>query len=147
MKRRYFLISSFAAAMGLTGLSTGYFDEQQRVYKTIYAVFKKRLGNIKWTDEMVETFYQSFIKDRDNWGFLGKTKKFSYIYPVYAHTDLLSFTPIHPKVQSFEERIISKFLLSTDFFWNGADSSKALTYQGYHDPHDRPCVNPFANLS
>ncbi|MDP6977789.1 MAG: hypothetical protein QF570_04190 [Myxococcota bacterium] len=38
----------------------------------------------------------------------------------------------------------SRFLASTDFFQNGADESRALTYVSYYDPYVSPCYNPFA---
>jgi len=38
-----------------------------------------------------------------------------------------------------------QFLMSTDFFLNGADESRAVTYRTYYDPHDG-CSNPFAEF-
>jgi len=37
-----------------------------------------------------------------------------------------------------------QFLLSSDFFWNGADVSKIVRYRAYYDPYVQPCANPFA---
>ena len=37
------------------------------------------------------------------------------------------------------------FLLSTDFFQNGADESRALSFTAYPNPYDAPCNNPFAS--
>jgi len=40
---------------------------------------------------------------------------------------------------------LSHFLLSTDFFVNGADESRVVQYVAYHDK-TLPCSNPFAIL-
>lgn len=46
-------------------------------------------------------------------------------------------------VHNGEERIVSLFLLSTDFFINGKDETRVVNYLGIYDPL-RPCGNPFA---
>ena len=38
-----------------------------------------------------------------------------------------------------------QFLLSSDFFWNGADVAKVVGYRAYYDPYELPCANPFAH--
>jgi hypothetical protein len=42
-----------------------------------------------------------------------------------------------------EERLVSVYLLSTDFFANGADESRVVKYMGMYDPL-RACGSPFA---
>lgn len=38
-----------------------------------------------------------------------------------------------------------QFLLSSDFFWHGADEVKTVGYRAYYDPYELPCANPFAH--
>ena len=38
-----------------------------------------------------------------------------------------------------------QFLLSSDFFWNGADESRPVGYRAYYDPYAQACANPFAH--
>lgn len=40
-----------------------------------------------------------------------------------------------------------RFLLSTDFFRNGADESQLVRYLAFYDPYLSPCWNPCADLS
>ena len=40
------------------------------------------------------------------------------------------------------EAIASRFLLSTDFFQNGANQERSLDYVSYYDPYRSPCYNP-----
>jgi hypothetical protein len=37
-----------------------------------------------------------------------------------------------------------QFLMSTDFFPNGADELRPLRYRQLHDPHISVCYNPMA---
>lgn len=45
--------------------------------------------------------------------------------------------------QRFEDNLATVFLLSSDFFWNGADESRVVKYRELYDPM-RACGNPFA---
>ena len=40
-----------------------------------------------------------------------------------------------------------RFLLSTDFFKNGADESQPIRFLSFYDPYISPCWNPCADLS
>jgi hypothetical protein len=40
----------------------------------------------------------------------------------------------------------SRFLLSSDFFANGADDGRSVRYVALYDPYLTPCANPFAQL-
>ena len=40
-----------------------------------------------------------------------------------------------------------RFLLSTDFFQNGADESRFIRYASFYDPYVSPCWNPCTDLS
>jgi hypothetical protein len=42
--------------------------------------------------------------------------------------------------------VYTRYLLSTDFFRNGADESRLVTYIGFYDPALTPCNNPFATF-
>lgn len=47
---------------------------------------------------------------------------------------------LHPKGMPVEER----FLMSTDFFQNGADESRRVAYVGFYHPYVTFCHNPLA---
>ncbi len=38
--------------------------------------------------------------------------------------------------------LVARYLLSTDFFPNGADESRPLDYVEFYDPYISPCYNP-----
>jgi hypothetical protein len=45
-----------------------------------------------------------------------------------------------------DEQRASEFLLSSDFFQNGADTSKVVTFVAYADPYNSSCSNPLVTL-
>ena len=47
------------------------------------------------------------------------------------------------RVERLEDNLASTYLLSSDFFINGADERRLVKYLEYYDPM-RPCGNPFA---
>lgn len=47
------------------------------------------------------------------------------------------------RIAHLEDSLVSTYLLSSDFFLNGADESRLVAYVAYYDA-GRPCQNPFA---
>ena len=47
------------------------------------------------------------------------------------------------RIAHFEDFLVSSYLLSSDFFLQGADESRRVSYVAFFDPA-RPCQNPFA---
>ena len=47
------------------------------------------------------------------------------------------------RVERMVDNLASTYLLSSDFFLNGADESRVVQYVRFYDPM-RPCGNPFA---
>ena len=149
MSRRAFLISStvgvLAVVTGVWTIRSGYLNSHDRMTRTIFAVFEKRLSYLKWDKTEVMTFIKDFLagtqKDKK---YLRKIKRLSLFYPLYAHTNCLEKTSIASKIRSFEERIATKFLMSSNFFREGADDTKPVKYLSYYDPYKMPCQNPFA---
>ena len=45
-----------------------------------------------------------------------------------------------------QDWLTERYLLSSDFFRNGADEGRSVNYLAYYDPYQRPCGNPFAQL-
>jgi hypothetical protein len=50
------------------------------------------------------------------------------------------------RMEALEDRICAAFLLSSDFFRNGADESRPVRYLALHDPWKVGCTNPFARF-
>jgi hypothetical protein len=50
------------------------------------------------------------------------------------------------EIDTFEYRLVSKFLLSTDFFSKGADENQPVKYIAYNNPYRVGCLNPMARF-
>ena len=46
-----------------------------------------------------------------------------------------------------EDNVVSRYLLSTDFFQHGADEASSVNYVAFYDPYNAICRNPFVNES
>ena len=51
---------------------------------------------------------------------------------------------VTPRATAANRLLYDKFLMSTDFFVNGADASRVVRYVALHDPYITPCWNPLA---
>ena len=49
--------------------------------------------------------------------------------------------PIEPGTRA-TDKMVQRFLLSTDFFLEGADETRTITYARYHDPYVSICYDP-----
>lgn len=54
-----------------------------------------------------------------------------------------AFGNARPRTRAANRLFYTKFLMSTDFFVNGADESKPVRYVALHDPYASPCWRPF----
>lgn len=50
------------------------------------------------------------------------------------------------RIEALEERICATFLMSSDFFKNGADESRPVRYLALYEPSKAGCTNPFARF-
>ena len=49
-------------------------------------------------------------------------------------------------MEALEERICAAFLMSSDFFTNGADETRPVRYLALYEPTKVGCTNPFARF-
>lgn len=49
--------------------------------------------------------------------------------------------PIEPGARA-TDKVVQKFLLSTDFFLEGGDETRTIAYARYHDPYISVCYDP-----
>jgi hypothetical protein len=65
--------------------------------------------------------------------------------PLYRRIGLNGHDFLQETIRHGEERVVSNFLLSSDFFTNGADTTRTVRYLGFYDPM-KGCSNPFARF-
>jgi len=137
MKRRYFLLAGFAGICGIAGWRFAVSSEQAAIAKVLH----KRLGYLKLEPAGV----QQFCRDLAATGAIsgGRLRFIDAVGPLYTLPALSADNKIDNAIRHGEDRVVTLYLLSTDFFKNGADVNRTVSYVRYYDPMIA-CGNPFA---
>ena len=137
MKRRYFLLSALAGVCGIAGWRFASSNEHTAIAK----VLQKRLGYLKLDPDGV----QQFCRDLSASGAISSARLrfIDAVGPIYTLPALSSDNRIDNSIRHGEDRVVTLYLLSTDFFRNGADVNRTVSYLHYYDPMIA-CGNPFA---
>jgi hypothetical protein len=109
---------------------------------SIVAVLHKCLGYLKLDEAGVQRFADDLI-ERD----LISAERLHIIGaagPLYSHLSMTTHNMVYDGIRHGEERIITNYLLSTDFFSAGQDETRLIRYLGFYDPV-LACGNPFAS--
>jgi hypothetical protein len=138
MKRRTFLVSGAAAVSALAAWQ--FFGANTA--DVIQMIVRKRLDYLALDPEGVQRFAQDMAALHVN--SIPRIKALSLLRPAYAQFSLSSgHNRFAYLLRHGEDRIVSTYLISTDFFVNGTDESRVVKYLGLPDPM-RACGNPFA---
>lgn len=75
-----------------------------------------------------------------------KLKAVQAFAPLYGRVHFTGADSFSSAMRHGEERIVSAFLLATDFFHNGADETKVVRYVRLYEPYKNldACSAPFA---
>jgi hypothetical protein len=142
MKRRKFLLAGLGvvAVVGVGGIAFGPMAAEAEVVSHV----RSRLGFLKLDEAGLEQFAKdqvaALLAKRPTWNrwkyhFMSM---FSKSFTRYEHS-----SDTRSRRQRMEDTIAATYLLSSDFFVNGADQSRTVRYLGFYDPL-RGCGNPFA---
>lgn len=139
--RRVFLA---AAAAGIATVATWRYQRGSEE-DAVIAVLQKRLGYLKLDAQGLRAFARDLVGARIVSA--GRLRLIAAAAPVYSRLDLSSYPRVLTHtLRHGEERLVSLYLLSSDFFPNGADETRIVRYRAYYDPVRDPhlCRNPFA---
>lgn len=138
MKRRKFIsiaaVGSAVIAIPSIGLSSNAFFKQ-----AVTSIIHRELGYLKLDEQGVKKFVNDFA-DQTNAGSISSSQKMKmkvgteYLFPGSVDTTLV------------KDRIITSFLLSSDFFINKMNEKRTVQYIGLFDSSKKPCTNPFSHL-
>ena len=129
----------------LTTLAFGVYGSYKLVFgdatDIVLAVLKRRVGYLDIDEETYQTFAEEYATWKNREALLKRLSIFAAPMRVFTPYSLL-----RPKnsLRRLEDSIVGQFLLSTDFFQNGADETRKLNYMGFYDPAIMACRNPFA---
>jgi hypothetical protein len=106
----------------------------------VVMILRKRLHYLKLDEEGMQRFALDLSESKQV-----STRKLRFIPAIGALYDHLpdSRNFLLDAIRHGEERVVSSFLLSSDFFTHGSDDSRVINYLGMYDPL-RACGTPFA---
>lgn len=139
--RRNFLLACggvLVAGVAYSAISWRQSKETDIVVKILH----DRLGQINVSDDVFTSFAREYVEHKDE--HRKQLKLLSGFADIYGIISPYSWLGMGHPLRRLENNIVSNFLLSTDFFQNGANAEKAVTYLGFYDPYKRPCTNFFA---
>ena len=141
LSRRAFLAGGLAALGGLgaawlaRGLPLpGYTDD------LVVRILRRNLYYLILDDADLRAFARDVTADLDRLQ-TRDVRLAAYAWPLYPFLPA-GFLAENPRVRNVEDEVVTRFLQSTDFFWNGADESVPVRYLGYYRP-GIACFNPF----
>lgn len=130
------LISSIALATA--GVITWRNNKETDI---IVAILKNKLGKLKIKNDDLLVFANEYVESKQRY-----KKQFTYLSllsSIFIVITPYALLPMNHPLKRMEDNIVSNFLLSTDFFQQGANSNNEVRYLGFYDPYQRPCTNFF----
>jgi hypothetical protein len=127
------------AAAGMAAL-VGYRVWRSRDEDAVVDVLKKRLGYLRVDEAGMRRFAADFAAHRAVP--TRRLRAVAALWPAYRFVPLRVGIPGSRHADLVEEHIASTFLMSTDFFSNGADTGAPVVYGRYYDAMNA-CSNPF----
>jgi hypothetical protein len=132
-----------AAATGVGGIALW------RIFRSseedaIVAVLRKRLDYLILDEKGLHDYARNLVAERIVSS--NRLRLLDVAGPVYTHLFPSQRNAFTHSLRHGEERVVSLYLLSSDFFANGADETRTVRYRGFYNPLRRlhPCSNPFS---
>jgi hypothetical protein len=107
----------------------------------IVAILKRRVGYLRVEHGSFYEFARTYVSSRREY-----ERQLATLSAVSLPMQLISpyrWLRQGHALRRLEDSVVSDYLLSTDFFFHGADEQRAVTYVAFYDPYARPCSNPF----
>ena len=137
MKRRTFVLSTAAGVLGLVSLRYGLSKPESAIAKVLY----KRLPYLKLDEAGVRRFAADVCARDVISNF--RLDMLDSAGPLYTGIAMSPDGRIGSTLRHGEDRVVTQYLISSDFFINGADINRIVLYRGYFNPMIA-CGNPFA---
>lgn len=141
ISRRQLLLGGVCGLFGLAALRLGLVTPEAAVV----TIIRRQLAYLILSDADIENFARDMTA-------AGKTSR-NKLRLIAALAPLYRLLPVGgggpASVRYGEERIVTEFLLSSDFFATGGDVSRPVCYLGLYDPWQPgyACRQPFTDRS
>jgi hypothetical protein len=144
LTRRNLLIGGTVAAALPTGLLVSHVASSRA--GTIVDYLRAQLPGLAVSNVDLEGFADEYIAR--NVTHHGRTYFFEAIFLMMANPMLAAASPAPIRLahEKFTRSLLTRFLLSTDFFTTGKQQPQLTTYLGFSDPYTVGCSNPLAQF-
>lgn len=105
----------------------------------IVAILRRRLGFLKVEDGVFESFSLAYLEARSE--HRGQLARLALLAGPLRFVTPYRFLPMGHPLRRLEDNVVTRFLMSTDFFQHGADESRPVRYLAFHDPPTTACQN------
>lgn len=140
MKRRHFLYALSGVA-SLTAAVFGWRYLHMTGQDAIVSIVSRRLNYLRLDAAGLRRFAADFVATQDISG--AKLRSLAASGLIDAHLPLPVTSSLAEEISHGADRLVTQYLLSSDFFLKGADVSREVLYIAQYDPV-RACGNPFA---
>lgn len=111
----------------------------------VVGVLRGHLQGLRVDPAHFVTFAADYVREREN--YQRQLAMFSFGGRPLGQAVRLGLLPPDHGFARTKDNIVSQFLLSTDFFQNGAATDRPVNYVGFYDPHTQVCRNPFMKFA
>ena len=144
-RRRLLLYGALAGAGLAAAYAGGWYWVRVRNGDTedlIVSILRRRLRGLQVAPEDMRDFARAL---QPRFAQHSRLAMLGMLGPIYERVNVYRFLPYSAlSFRRFENQIVQEFLLSSDFFAEGADPARPVQYFGARDPVRRICDNPFA---
>jgi len=140
VNRRQIIAGAVVATVGVVGWRFVLSSDES----AIVAVLRKRLDYLLLDNQGLHDYARDLVAEKIVSS--GRLRFLDVAGPIYTHLAAPDYrNALTRELRHGEERVVSQYLLSSDFFPN-ADESKLVRYRKYYNPLRDPlfCNNPFA---
>ena len=112
--------------------------------RVVEAILKRRVGYLNVDPKSFEHFAGEYVHYKRK--HMAQLARLSAIALPFTYVTLYRWLPMGHPLRRLEDNVVTKYLLSTDFFVHGADESRRIEYLSFYEPHKAPCRNPLPYL-
>jgi len=139
MQRRNLLLG--LAGLGVLGATLRWSGASLAPEDAVKTIIYKRLDYLPLDGAGVNQFAADYVSAMNISG--AKLRLIGAFAPIYRRLSSAPGHFLYFATRYGEERVVTRYLLSSDFFASGADENRVVRYLGFYDPL-RACGNPFA---
>jgi hypothetical protein len=139
-RRRFLLLGAGSAVILATGYGVARWYRGDPV-SVIVAILERRLGYLQVDRSSFDRFAVDYLESRKE--YKRELQLMALFSLPYRYVTPYPFLKQGHSLRRLESNVVSRYLLSTDFFEHGADESRTVRYVEFHDPYSIACRNPF----